>query len=495
MMDSSPRDPIYNRLTSNALYSLKGSLVTSGTLFVINLVLARTFPPLDLGFIFVVMSITGIFMVIAEVGIPQAVTIKLSERISKGVSYQGVGNIRSIIISSFSLGLTIAILLTLGLVILSGLFPFGQENNFVSDALKISSLWILFSSILKLSQGVFSGFQEMRYAFLLNVTTEPFKLLAALIALFFGLYWTELIWGWTVVYLISSLFGIVLLIFFLNKKKIGLDISRSPHCKKDILTQALLLYSPALGSFLIPYMMNLMLARHGVEDVSYFALAFSLTSIYFVIFNAFSLAFLPAATQLMVQEDKERLSTIVVVGMKYIGLGGFSILLTFYFLSDTILGILYGAQYMKAGPLLQLLALGVFFDIFKTIYDPLLMGTRHGGVMTLIEWIKFGMVFFISSFAIERFGLLGTGIVLFISFMVASCLKILFIDRYLSIKLFKPMGGIGCLASGLILYHFFRIPLLVIIAFWIFTIFYFKLWVWREAKYIWSLIHITSGRG
>jgi O-antigen/teichoic acid export membrane protein len=494
MMDASPQAPIYSRITSNALYSLKGNLMTSGSLFVMNLVLARTFSPLDLSLIFIVMSVTGISMALAELGIPQAITVKLSERISKGVLYQGVENIRSIIISSFSLGLTIAFLFALGLMTISGLFPFGQENNLVSGALKISSWWILFSSILKLSQGVFSGFQEMRYSFLLNITSEPFKLLAALVALFFGFYWKELIWGWTVVYLFSSLFCMILLILFLNKKRVGLMV-RMPQCKKEILVQGLLLYSPVLGSFLIPYMMNLILAKHGVEDVSFFALTFSLTSVYFVIFNAFSLAFLPAATQLMVQKDRERLATIVVVGVKYIGLGGFVILLTFYFLSDTILNILYGAQYVKAGPLLQLLAFGVFFDIFKTIYDPLLMGTRHGGTVTLIEWIKFGMVLLFSPFAIERFGLLGTGIVLFVSFMVASCLKIFFIDRYLSIKLFKPMGGIGCLAGGLLLYHFSNIPFPVILVFWIFTVFYFKLWIWREVKYMWSLVHITSGKG
>lgn len=493
MTPSFPAEPIYSKITLNVLYSLKGSVVTSGSLFLMNLILARTFSPLDLSLIFIVMSVTGIAMVIAEVGIPQAITVKLSERVSKEMSYRGP-DVPSLILSSYLLGILISILFVLGQYFISDLIIFPNSDSTIVTALKISSLWILFSSFLKISQGVFSGFQEMRYSFFLNITSEPLKFIAVLFALFSSLYWKELIWGWTFVYFFSSLFCMVLIFLFLNKKKIDLNFG-TPQCKKEILMQGLLLYSPVLGSFLIPYMMNLILARYGVGDVSYFALSFSMTSIYFVIFNAFSLAFLPAATQLMVQEDKERLANIVIVGVKYIGLGGFVILLIFYFFSDKILGILYGAQYVKAGPLLQLLAFGVFFDIFKTICDPLLMGTRHGGIVTLVEWIKLGMVLLFSSIAIERFGLVGTGITLFASFMVASYLKILFIEKYLSIKLSKPMGGLGCLAGGLILYHFFKIPFIIIIVFWILAIFYFKLWVWREVKYIWSLVRITSGRG
>ena len=491
MMPPPHREPIYSNMTANALYLLKGSLVTSGSLFVMNLILARAFTPLDLSWIFIVMSVTGISMVIAEVGIPQAVTVKLSERISKGISYQGVGDISSVVISSFSSGMIMAIIFALGLFFISDLIPFSQGSNVIAGALKISSLWVLFSSFLKISQGVFNGFQKMKYSFFLNTLVEPLKFLLVIGALLFGLNWRELIWGWTFTYFLSFVFCAALLFLFFNKERIDLNFG-APQCKKEILIQGLLLHSPILGYFLIPYTLNLILARHGVGEVSYFALSLSLTSIYFVLFNAFSFAFLPAATQLMVQEDKERLANIVIVGTKYIGLGGFVILLIFYFFSDKILGVLYGSQYVRGEQVLKLLAFGVFFDIFKTIYDPLLMGTRHGGFVTIVEWIKFGMVLLFGSIAIERFGLLGTGLTFFVSFLAATSLKIFFIQRYLSIELFKPMIGMGCLVGGLLLYHFLKIPFIIIILIWAVAVYYFKLWVWREVKYIWSLIRYAS---
>ena len=156
MMDPSPRDPIYSKITSNVLYSLKGSLVTSASLFVMNLILARALPPLDLSFIFIVMSVIGILAAIAELGIPQAATVKLSERISKGISFQGVGDISSIIFSSFSIGMIVAILFVLGLFFISDFIPFSQASKDIADALKISSLLIFFSSFVKISQGVFN---------------------------------------------------------------------------------------------------------------------------------------------------------------------------------------------------------------------------------------------------------------------------------------------------------------------------------------------------
>jgi O-antigen/teichoic acid export membrane protein len=489
-MDPSPRDPIYSKITSNVLYSLKGSLVTSASLFVMNLILARALPPLDLSFIFIVMSVIGILAAIAELGIPQAATVKLSERISKGISFQGVGDISSIIFSSFSIGMIVAILFVLGLFFISDFIPFSQASKDIAGALKISSLLIFFSSFVKISQGVFNGFQKMKYSFFLNITVEPLKFLLAVFALLFSLHWKELIWGLTFIYFLSFLFCAALLFIFLNKEKIDLNFGAS-QCKKAMLIQGLLLYSPILGSFLIPYILNLILARYGVEEVSYFALSLSLTSIYFVIFNAFSLALLPAATQLIVEEDKERLTNIVIVGAKYIGLGGFGILLVFYFFSDFILGFIYGTQYVKAQNVLKLLAFSVFFDIFKTICDPLLMGTKHGGVVTIIEWIKFGMVILLGSITIERFGLLGTGITLFLSFLTASSLKLFYIQRYLGIELLKPLMGMGCLLLGLLLYHLANIPLIVLAIIVAITIYLFKLWVWREVKYIWSLIRFS----
>ena len=491
MMALSLNEPIYRMITSNTLYSLKGSLITSGSLFAMNLILARTFTPLDIGLIFIVISITGIFMVIAELGIPQAVTIKLSERISREASYRGPGDVSSIIFSSYILGIIITILFVLGLFFISDFIPLIISNIDVQGALKISSLWILMSIVLKISQGVFNGFQKMKYSFFLNICVEPLKFLVVIFAFLFGLNWRGVIWGLTFSYLLAFLICIAFLFIFLTKEKIALD-AKATQCKREIFIQGLLLCSPILGSFLIPYTLNLILARYGVGEVSYFALSLSLTSIYFVIFNAFSLAFLPAVTQLMVQKDKERLTNIVMVGVKYIGLGGFGILLVFYFFSDFLLGIIFGTQYIKAQQVLKLLAFSVFFDIFRTIYDPLLMGTRHGGVVTIIEWIKFGMVILLGSITIERFCLLGTGITLFFSFLTSSSLKIFFIQRYLSIELFKPMIGIGCLLGGLILYHFLKIPFITIILIWGVTVYYFKLWIWREVKYIWSLVRFTS---
>jgi O-antigen/teichoic acid export membrane protein len=486
-MSQSPNETIYKRITSNTLYSLKGSFVTSGSLFAMNLILARIFTPLDVSLIFIVISLTGIFMIVTEIGIPQAVTVRLSERISKGVSYRGRGDISSIILSSYTLGIIVAIIFTSGLFFISDFITSTLSNMDIASAVKISSLWILISSVLKISQGVFNGFQKMRYSFFLNAYVEPLKLLVAVFAFLWGLDWRGVIWGLTFSYVSAFFIYVTLLLIFFKREEVELNL-HTPKIKREIFTHGLLLYSPVLGSFLIPYTLNLILARYGVGEVSYFALSVSLTTIYFVIFNAFSLAFLPAAAQLMVQKDKERLTNIIIVGVKYIGLGGFGILLVFYFFSEFMLGIIYGSEYIKAEQVLKLLAFGVFFDIFKTIFDPLLMGTRHGKARTVIEWIKFGIVSIFGFIAIERYGLLGTGIALFISFLIASSLKIFFIRMYLSIKLINPFIGIGCLVGGLIGHHFVHFPIIVLILFMGTIIYCFKLLVWGEVKLIWSLV-------
>lgn len=480
----------YRKITSNTLYSLQGSIVISGCLFMTNLILSRLFPPSELSLVFIVISIAGIFMATSEMGIPQAVTIKLSERISKGRSSGGGSDINSIIISSYTLGGIIGVILMLFLFLNSNFISSKISNVNIASALKVSSIWILASIVLKISQGVFNGFQKMKYSFFLNSIAEPLKFWVVILALIFGFSWKQVIWGWTLAYIVAFLACVLLVFIFLNGEKIPL-VFRTKQCKREMLHDGLFLFSPVVGSFLVPYILNLILAKHEVSEVSYFALSFSLTSIYFVIFNAFSLAFLPAATQLMVQKDRERLSNIVIVGIKYIGLGGFGILLVFYFFSGSILKNLYGSQYLKAQYVLILLAFSVFFDIFKTISDPLLMGIGRGGIVTVVEWIKVGMIVILSSFAIDRFGLVGAGMVLFVSFLTASSLKLFFIQRALDIRLLRPLIGIGCLLSGLMVYHFVRIPFFILIIWMGAIIYYFKLWVWGEVKLIWSFVRLS----
>ncbi len=102
VMHDSLDQSVYRKITSNTLYAFKGSLVTNGALFIVNLILSRLLPPLDLSLIFIVTSITGIFMIVSEMGIPQAVTVNLSERISKGPSFRNGFDIPSIIFSSYT---------------------------------------------------------------------------------------------------------------------------------------------------------------------------------------------------------------------------------------------------------------------------------------------------------------------------------------------------------------------------------------------------------
>jgi len=481
---------VYRKITSNTLYSLKGSIVTSGCLFIINLILSRLFPPLDLSLIFIVISITGIFMVASEMGIPQAITINLSERISKGASSRGVLEINSIIISSYTLGALIGVILMLLLFFNSNLISSKVSNVDIACALKISSIWILTSILLKISLGVFNGFQKMKYSFFLNTFVEPLKLLVVALALIFSFSWQNVIRGWALTYVVGCLASLLLLVIFLHKEKVPLNF-KDKQCKGKILRDGVFLFSPILGSFLIPYILNLVLAKYEVSEVSYFVLSFSLTSVYFVIFNAFSLAFLPIATQLKVQKDEEHLRNIVVVGVKYIGLVGFGILLIFYFFSGLLLGNLFGAQYIKAQQVLKILAFGVFFDVFKTIYDPLLMGTGRGGIVTIVEWVKLGIIIVVGSLTIERFSLLGAGITLFVSFLVASSLKLYFVVKYLNIDLLKPMIGIGCLLAGLTVYHFIHFPFVFFVIFIGIIIYFFKILAWGEIKLILSLIRLT----
>jgi len=45
----------------------------------------------------------------------------------------------------------------------------------------------------------------------------------------------------------------------------------------------------------------------------------------------------------------------------------------------------------------------------------------------------------VGSLTIERFSLLGAGVTLFVSFLIASSLKLFIIVKYLNIDLLKPM--------------------------------------------------------
>lgn len=487
-MDSREARILHDRAAKNTFYSLLGSLLTNGSLFLANLCLARAYSPADLGALFLVMSITGVFMVLAELGIPQAVTIRLSESVGQERSAdRPERGVNSILGSSYAVGLTAGVILTVLLAALSPFFSPHLSRADLGSALVISSLWVSTSMLLKICHAVFNGFQRMEYSLLLAVLSEPGKLLVVLVALLFNASWSAVVWGWTGVYVGSMAVALAITLAFLRAKGYSPALEASSHQKK-LLRQGLMLYSPVLGAFLLPYLLNIVVGRYEVQYVTYLTLCLSLTSVYFVVFSAISLTLLPVTAHLAARGESGRLVRITTTVLRCVGLSGFAILVLFHFFGAKLLKILFGLEFEGCEEFLRILTAAVFFDMFKTVLDPLLMGTGHGGLVTLLEWIKVGVILMVGCFTIERYGLTGLSWTLLAVFTGIAAAKVILARVVVGLKALRPMAGIGLLAGALGVFHGGSIHPLIFILLTGTIILSSRLWTVDETRLILSTI-------
>lgn len=475
--------PAYLKVAKNTVYLFLSATISNVCLFASNIILANFLSTQIYGMVILVVSISSIYIFLADLGISTGTTKLLAEALGN----RSHKRIDAILSASFRTTGLSALLFTILLFLTADFVGNFLGRETIVPYLKMASLWIIPYSFMKNSFAVIDGFQEMKYSFLGGLFREPLRLAALGIVILVGISIDRIILGWTIAIYLIFLFLTLLLGKFLSQRGWKLRLL-SENKEEGFMKYSLYLYLPYIGVWVLPFLLNAFIGKFGtLSEVSLFAVAFSLTTLPYFLFLPLSGALLPAVSETYGNGLDVKPITLLFT---YVGIINFILLSILCFWRSFILTFLYGKEYQMAQTFLVILSFAVFFESFKIVADPLLKGTHYARVSMFIEIIRFGVILTGGIVLIHIWSALGAGIAILIVYFFSSFLKLYFVKKFLDIP---------CLS---IFYYSFSwvllllVSLLLQIPFPLFLVLTFLVWIiervisWKELNALWVFLRM-----
>ena len=446
----------YRKLTVNSVYLVVGSIFANMTLFLSYVLLARFFEPGDYGTIMLVISVNAIFVLIAEMGVPVALTKFIPEEI------QNPQQVGMLISSGLKIAMGSSIIFAIMLYVFSPVLSSIFFDNDVELLLKVTTIWVFCLLFYRLIIGVFNGYQEMKFSLISTFLFDGLRFLFLVIAVLFASTAGGIITAWSAAMIIGLLVIASFFFFFLKKRNVKIMWASNQELR--IIRYSVFLALPFLGIYFIPYLFNLLIGCFSIsENVAFFSISLSLSSAIFLFAIPLSNVLMPAASEAYASGDWSKIKMSSRAFLKYLWLFSFVILFTLCFFGRHIITFIYGENYIIAAGPLAVVAFAVFIESSKVVTNPLLNGTKHARTVTLIEAIRFGLIFGLGSIFIYLKGINGAAITLLIANSVSTVLKIYRVRKDLDVDLVDIILQFAPLVILLSTFVFFNLPLSLLI--------------------------------
>lgn len=357
---------------------------------IISIYVARFFGPEAKGAYSLLTQTSSIVILIAMLGIDNAVVYGLSQGGDLAKVYSNI------------LSYTVLV----GLAMMSALFlsikPLEAVllKNIDPSLIIITIVSIPFMLFTKLSISVILGLNNIPQFNLFKIVTSVFGLISFLV--------TVIILKWGIMGAIVSIFFTELFMsaayLYIISKKIRINFSFDTRFIKKLFDYGIRGF---LGSLLLLvifkidyYVLNIF---SSIRDVGLYSISVGLGEMIFFIPEALSVMLFPQLSGLS-HEDRNK-KTVQLLRFFIIVLGIAAIFM--YLFSNKIILLIYGAQYASSIPLLRIMLPGFFFMAFYFFYFSYFYSKGKPGAVTAILFVTAVIKIALSLILIPRFGAQG----------------------------------------------------------------------------------------
>ena len=384
----SQTDPsaLYRRIAGNTVYLILGQALGSLGLFTSYVIASRFLTRGEdtsaYDTYILAINVGVFFLSLAELGLTEGTTRLVASLAGRGRQAAVPTVVRR------ALGILLAAGAAATAVVLLGAEHIARivGSPEAAPLIALSALWIIPLAVIRVPTCIFQGLQEMKYSFLAALVREPIKvvLFLALAAVGFTLRLALAAW---VVWSVAAL-GLTFAIFVRFLRRRGLRLAEGELLEPPgLLATSRYLYIPYLSMCLLPVLVRLLVNRFSpTGGVGAFHNALSLATLTMMIFLPVAQALLPAFAH--AHARRESLEALARTAMRFVGLTAFAGLAFYSFAAGPLLALFYGPAYREAGLYLAMAAVGLFFDAFKFVTNPLLKGTQWARASMWIEVVR-----------------------------------------------------------------------------------------------------------
>jgi len=373
------------KVEKNIVYLLAASCLTNLSLFSINIILIRYLSKKDFGVFTLLVSIVYMYIAFSELGISQGTIKYISEHLTLGDLEYIRKHIRNFFFATLIISLVFLLFFYLSLPVWKLFY------NYLPTGYAVFLALIIFPyPVVRYWNAITDGFQNMKYALFFSVAREPLKLFILLcITLFYHLNIRSAVILFVVSSYITFIFSYLIYRLFLLRANITFEVAMD----RDILfdKKKIRYFSYLYVSFLIfwiqPNVLYLIIGKFlNPENVAAFSSCFILNNIMWVFLLPVMDTLFPYissiySTRSIFEGAKKKIYFVLFIVIT----SAFIWVLFVYFFGYKVIAFFYGVKYIIYKNIFYLLSVSLFFDSFRTLFDPMLKGTIHANILLYLE--------------------------------------------------------------------------------------------------------------
>lgn len=362
-----------------AKYLVKGSAITFGAMvataiigIVLRILLARTLSPEDYGLLFAIITFVSFFTPFQHIGLRGAIAKFIPEFKAKG----RLDDIKSSISTALVIQIILTATLTLIFIALSGWLStsfFGTPD--AKPILIILIVWFAVMMTLDFLRVIFQGFRDMAGRSGIKLSRMVFTLgIVSTVVFFLGGGLMGIASGYLAASIITGV------IFFTLLQKRHSDLLRGKGTLKKTLAKKLLafglplLFAGIAGTVMARVDTIMITAFRSLQDVGLYQVARPTTQFLGFFGLAISIPLMPMVSELWAKKKKEKIRSTLHFLTKFSLVLIIPFALIFLAFPDTVIKLLFGAEYLPATTALQVLSVGIIFLAGTRIFGPTLTG-------------------------------------------------------------------------------------------------------------------------
>ncbi len=473
------------KIAKGAGVSFVGAFVGLALGYLSRMIIARWLGASDYGLISLGYAAMMIATTLSLVGLPAGIQRYVSFYKGKGDKKRIKGTIFGALKISFPLSLFFAFLF----------FSYADwisihvfHSPELTPVLRIFAIAIPFSVLTNNLISVTIGFQDIRYRVYANdLFQNVFKLAAivALLALGFGVIGAA--WGWAVAIILTPF----LAFYFLEKKVFPIVNAKvkAISIDKELFSFSWPLIFTTVAGMVMGWMDTLMLGYFlSASAVGIYNAALPTAGLLTAATKSIAVLFIPVASELYARNRKDELKSIYNVVTKWtlsIALPGFLLMALF---SESIITIMFGAEYVGGATALSILAFAFFLASVLGHANYVLQTYGRTRIIMKGYFIGAGVNFILNLLLIPRYGINGAAIATGFSYALMGVLylfSVWHLEKMLPFRLTHLKPAFASIIAVLITYGLAKcigttLPILIVMLFVFLALYFFLLLIFKS---------------
>jgi stage V sporulation protein B len=421
---------ISRTLAKNTAFNFIGSFLDLGIAFITGMMITRGLGTEQYGTYSYAIWLLALANLFTNLGLGEMSRRFIPEAIGHSNEREVLGYVQL----SFVIRAVVAIIVFFAVTLSSGFWAQQSGDQGNSFLFILIAVTVIPNTIQDWISSVFKGFQKFDYSLYISLATYPLRVLVIVIFMIIGFGVQELLLLNIATFCLGILIGFVLLRRLVPLKGLFSLSSITSDEKKQALKYSLTVAAMLFLGYLVSQRAEVFfIGRYStVDDVGFYNLAFRVGSLAGIFPLAFSYVLLPVIAEQFGSGKTEKFKEVFYFSSRYLMMIAFPLAIGGMALADSLIIVLFGAEYRPAVILFQLICLPLAVSSINGGGDSIIRGINRPDYLLKTQVVLAIINISLCFWLIPKYGVMGA--------TIASSVPLILNFPFYAIFLYKQVG-------------------------------------------------------